>query len=58
MTVPDPMLTLAEAADRWNVSPDWVRDQIAGKRLIAYRSGRRIIRVRQSDMDGLFRRTA
>lgn len=48
------MLTIAQAAERWAVSPDWIRDQIAAENLRKYRAGRRIIRVAAEDVDALF----
>lgn len=48
-------LSIAEAAARYHVSRDYVRDRIIDGSLPAVRSGRKIIRVSTSDLEHLFR---
>ena len=48
--------TLARAAERTGLSTRTLRRRIAAGDLPAYRSGRRLIRVKASDLDRLFRR--
>lgn len=48
-------LTIAEAAARYHVSPDYIRRRIIDGSLPAVRSGRRIIRVNSVDLERLFR---
>lgn len=45
--------SLTEAADRTGLSVRTMRRRIASGELAAYRSGRRIIRVRPEDVDRL-----
>lgn len=54
---PNPMqyLSIAEAALLYHVSRDFIRDRIVEGTLPAVRSGRRIIRIRSSDLERLFR---
>lgn len=47
--------TLREAADRLGVSDRTLRRRIADGDLIAYRLGKRLIRVRTTDVDALLR---
>jgi excisionase family DNA binding protein len=49
-------VTLAEAAELMAVSVKTVRRRIADGTLPAYRCGRRVIRVRVDDLDGVFHR--
>lgn len=53
---PHEFLSIAEAAARYHVSRDFIRHRIIDGSLPAVRAGRRIIRVRQGDLDHLFRR--
>ncbi len=48
-------LSIAEAAARYHVSRDYVRDRIIDGSLPAVRSGRKIIRVSSVDLEHLFR---
>ena len=50
-------LSIAEAAALYHVSRDYVRDRIIDGSLPAVRSGRRIIRVSETDLRRLFRPT-
>lgn len=56
---PDPRLSeylsIAEAAEVYHVSRDFVRDRINDGSLRALRSGRRIIRIASADLQRLFR---
>lgn len=52
---PSEYLSIAEAAERYHVSRDYIRDRIIDGSLPAVRSGRRIIRVRSIDLGHLFR---
>ncbi|WP_257477624.1 helix-turn-helix domain-containing protein [Acidipropionibacterium jensenii] len=45
--------SIPEQAERWGVSTDWVRKQIASGALKIYRRGK-IIRIKDADMDALF----
>ncbi len=47
--------TLREAADRLGVSDRTLRRRIADGDLMAYRLGKRLIRVRTADVDALLR---
>lgn len=49
----NPPLTITQAAKRWNVSTDFIRQEIARNNLPAYRAGR-VIRVHCADLDALF----
>lgn len=42
------------AAERWDVSVDTIRRQIAAGKLTGYRLGGRIIRVDQAELDACF----
>ena len=48
-------LSIAEAAARYHVSRDYIRDRIIDGSLPAVRSGRKIIRVSSVDLEHLFR---
>ena len=48
-------LSIAEAAARYHVSRDYVRDRIIDGSLPAVRSGPKIIRVSTTDLEHLFR---
>lgn len=50
------LLSLGEAAEQVGLSTRTLRRRIAAGDLPAYRSGRRIIRVRTTDLDRIFRR--
>lgn len=52
---PPQFLTIAEAAARYHVSRDYIRDRIIDGSLPAVRSGRKIIRVGAADLEHLFR---
>jgi excisionase family DNA binding protein len=49
-------MTIKSTAEYLNVSPWAVRDMIADGRLHAYRLGKRVIRLRQSDIDAAMER--
>lgn len=51
---PQEHISIAEAASRYHVSRDHIRHRIADGSLPALRSGKRIIRVRSSDLERLF----
>ena len=55
-TKPGAFISLSTAADMLGISVHTLRRRIAGGELPAYRSGRRIIRVRVSDLERLLRR--
>lgn len=48
-------VSIGEAAVRYNVSRDYIRRRIIDGTLPAVRSGRRIIRIRTTDLEHLFR---
>ena len=50
------MLSLSQASAQLGVSIRTLRRRIATGDLPAYRSGRRILRVRSTDLDRIFRR--
>lgn len=50
----DTYLTVREAAQRWNVHPNTIRNAITRGRLKASRFGARIIRIRVADLDAIF----
>ncbi|MCC6497736.1 MAG: excisionase family DNA-binding protein [Propionibacteriaceae bacterium] len=52
---PPEYLSIAEAAARYHVSRDYIRDRIIDGSLPAVRSGRKIIRVNSRDLERLFR---
>lgn len=52
---PQEYLSIAEAAERYHVSRDYIRHRIIDGSLPAVRSGRRIIRVATADLMLLFR---
>lgn len=49
--------SIPEAADYWDVSQDFIRKQIAKRKLNARRCGR-VIRIRHDDLEKLFSATA
>lgn len=49
--------TIPEAAAYWGVSQDFIRKQIAKRKLNSFRCGR-CIRIRAKDLDALFKPTA
>ncbi|CAL8977578.1 hypothetical protein PROP_02225 [Propionicimonas sp. T2.31MG-18] len=55
-TKPGAFISLATAADMLGISVHTLRRRIAAGELPAYRSGRRIIRVRINDLDKMLRR--
>lgn len=55
-TKPGAFISLAKAADMLGISVHTLRRRIAAGELPAFRSGRRIIRVRVSDLETLLRR--
>lgn len=55
-TKPGTFISLAAAADILGISVHTLRRRIAAGELPAFRSGRRIIRVRTSDLENLLRR--
>ena len=55
-TKPGAFVSLAQAADILGISVHTLRRRISAGELPAFRSGRRIIRVRVSDLERLFRR--
>ncbi|WP_296139670.1 helix-turn-helix domain-containing protein [uncultured Tessaracoccus sp.] len=52
-----PVYSIPEAADYWGVSQDFIRKQIARRKLNARRCGR-VIRIRHADLEKLFTSTA
>ena len=48
-------MSIGEAAARYNVSRDYIRHRIIDGSLPAVRCGRRIIRIRTTDLEHLFR---
>ena len=50
------LLSITQAADILGLSTKTIRRRIAAGDLPAYRNGRRLIRVKASDLDRLFRR--
>ena len=48
-------VSIAQAAARYSVSRDYIRHRITDGSLPAFRSGRRIIRIRTTDLEHLFR---
>lgn len=55
-TKPGAFVSLAQAADILGISVHTLRRRIASGELPAFRTGRRIIRVRVSDLERLLRR--
>lgn len=55
-TKPGAFISLSKAADMLSVSVPTLRRRIAAGELPAYRTGRRIIRIKISDLDRLLRR--
>ena len=55
-TKPGAFVSLAAAADILGISVHTLRRRIAAGELLAFRTGRRIIRVRISDLERLLRR--
>lgn len=55
-TKPGAFISLSQAADMLNISVPTLRRRIAAGELPAFRSGRRIIRIRVSDLEKLLRR--
>lgn len=55
-TKPGAFVSLAQAADILGISVHTLRRRIAAGELPAFRTGRRIIRVRVSDLERLLRR--
>lgn len=55
-TKPGAFISLSAAADILGISVHTLRRRIAAGELPAFRNGRRIIRVRVSDLDNLLRR--
>lgn len=53
---PGAFISLTKAADILNISVPTLRRRIAAGELPAYRTGRRIIRIKISDLDRLLRR--
>lgn len=53
---PGAFISLTQAADMLGVSVPTLRRRIAAGELPAYRTGRRIIRIKISDLDRLLRR--
>lgn len=53
MTIHDPFLTVAEAAEYTKCGPRTLRRRVAEGRLTAYRSGK-MIRYKRSDLDQMF----
>ena len=54
-THPTQYVSIGEAAARYNVSGAYIRRRIIDGTLPAVRSGRRIIRIRTTDLEHLFR---
>jgi len=52
---PAEYLSIAEAAARYHVSRDYIRDRIIDGSLPAVRSGRKIIRISAAELEHLFR---
>ena len=52
---PTQYVSIGEAAARYNVSGAYIRHRIIDGTLPAVRSGRRIIRIRTTDLEHLFR---
>lgn len=50
------LLSLAQAADLLGLSTRTIRRRIANGQLPAYRSGRKVIRIKTTDLDRIFRR--
>lgn len=48
-----PLESIAQGAERYSVSQDWIRRRIAAGDLKIFRAGR-VIRFRPEDLDGLF----
>ncbi len=55
-TKPGAFISLAAAADMLGISVHTLRRRIAAGELPAFRTGKRIIRVRVSDLGGILRR--
>ena len=55
-TKPGAFISLSAAANMLGISVHTLRRRIAAGELPAFRSGRRIIRIRVSDLEKLFRR--
>ncbi len=55
-TKPGAFVSLAQAADILGISVHTLRRRIAAGQLPAFRTGRRIIRVRVRDLEGLMQR--
>ena len=55
-TKPGAFISLAAAADMLGISVHTLRRRIAAGELPAFRTGKRIIRVRVSDLEGILRR--
>ena len=55
-TKPGAFISLSQAADMLNISVPTLRRRIAAGELPAFRSGRRIIRIRTTDLERLLRR--
>jgi excisionase family DNA binding protein len=55
-TKPGAFISLATAADMLGVSVHTLRRRIAAGELPAFRAGKRIIRIRVSDLERMFRR--
>jgi len=53
---PDAFISLGAAADMLSISVRTLRRRIASGELPAYRSGRRIIRIRVADVEKVLRR--
>jgi len=51
----DELLTIGEAAEVVGVHPSTIRRRIEKGKLIAFRVGPRLIRVRRSDLERLFK---
>jgi len=55
-TKPGSFISLSQAAEMLNISVPTLRRRIAAGELPAFRSGRRIIRIRTTDLERLLRR--
>lgn len=55
MTTTSQYESLAQAAERTGISVWTLRRRISSGELVAFTVGRRILRVRPADVDGLFR---
>lgn len=55
-TKPDTYISMSQAADMLSISVPTLRRRIAAGELAAFRSGRRIIRIRVSDLEKMLRR--